>query len=171
MRPARPRVCIILEATSPVKIAGQEEIVPFELGDTETGVTIQLSATSREEAVRDLLAGLLQAAYTGTPQDGTADGQFVPVQAVGETFESLMADLVRDTLEAVRQAPGTLLPPRWLAFDEKRVTANLAMVPTLARRRGLRRPDLGPALKVESPLPALRATIRLDVAHGESHAA
>ena len=143
----------------------------IQLDTNENGVTIQLSARSREEAVLDLLSGLLQAAYAGAPPDPGTEGQFVPVQAVGDSFEALLSDLVRDTLDAVRQAPTTLVAPRWLAFDERRVTANLAMARTLAPRRGLSRPAVGPALVVESPLPTLRATIRLDASHGEAHAA
>jgi len=51
--------------------------------------------------------------------------------------EDLLAGLAEDLLRAVREEPGTLLPPRWLAFDERRVTANLPLLAPKAEARAL----------------------------------
>jgi hypothetical protein len=137
--------------------------VSYGIRETATGVTLDLSAASREELVKDLLAGLLEAAYAHSAQAETSEGQFVPVQAVGATLEEMLKGLVKDTLDAVHEAHGTLHAPRWLAFDENRVTANLAMTEPRAAARGVQVPGLRPLLRIESPLPSFRGTLELEV--------
>ena len=99
--------------------------MPHELTESPDAVLVTVIAPSREELFRAALTGVLEAAYGGPSPEGSHDGHVVPVQAAGGEDDALLADLVDDTLRAIREEAGTLRPPRWLAFDEKRVTANL----------------------------------------------
>jgi len=110
--------------------------VPHELKESPDSIEISVTAAGREELFRAALEGVLSAACPRVPE-GKGDGRVVPVQAAGADDETLLAGLVEDTLRAVREEPGTLLPPRWLAFDEHRVTANLPLAGPKAEDRGL----------------------------------
>ena len=101
--------------------------MPHELTESPDAVLVSVIAPSREELFRAALTGVLEAAYGGPAPEGSYDGRVVPVQAAGGEDDVLLADLVDDTLRAVREEAGTLRPPRWLAFDENRVTANLPL--------------------------------------------
>jgi hypothetical protein len=59
------------------------------------------------------------------PEKGEYEGQVVPVQAVGETDREILEQLVQGCLEAAHQTKGTLRSPRWLGFDEDRVTVTM----------------------------------------------
>ena len=133
--------------------------MPYTL-DAQTGSTvITLSAKSREEFVHDLIASLLEAAY-GQHTDTADAGRVVPIQAAGAGDAEILARLAAGTLRAVRETQGRLLPPRWIALDEGRVTATLPVAangepgPLLAARRALLErplPDLVARLEVGSP--------------------
>ena len=99
--------------------------MPHELKESPESIELSVSATTREGLFRDALAGVLEAAYGAPLPEGAYEGRVVPVQAAGDDERSLLAGLVDDALRAVREEPGTLHLPRWMAFDEKRVTANL----------------------------------------------
>ena len=130
--------------------------MPYTVDSTATATVISLSAKSRAELVRDLVASVLEAAYGGT-STAPAEGQIVPIQAAGEGEAELLTNLAADTLRAVRETPGTLLPPRWLAFDEKRVTATLPVAGGAAASR-----DLVPrSAAVERSLPDFKGRIEL----------
>jgi hypothetical protein len=124
------------------------------------GTLITLAATSREEFVHDLLASLLEAAYGKNPGAASASGQMVPIQATGADDRTLLAHLTEGMLRAIGETDGTLLAPRWLAFDESRVTATLPVgprsgpVPVLIPHRAT----------LASPLPDLRATLEVGTA-------
>lgn len=110
--------------------------MPHELKESPDSIELSVTAAGREELFRAALEGILAAAYPKTPE-GKGDGRVVPVQAAGIDDEALLAGLVADTLRAVREEPGTLLAPRWLAFDEHRVTANLPLLEPKAVARSL----------------------------------
>lgn len=99
--------------------------MPYELKESPEIVLLSVSAPGREELFRDALAGVLAAIYGAPLPEGTSEGRVVPLQAAGDDDDVLLAGLVDEALRAVREEPGTLLPPRWLAFDVNRVTANL----------------------------------------------
>jgi hypothetical protein len=95
-----------------------ERDVPYT--DARAGSTvITLSAKSREEFVHDLVASLLEAAYGKRPEAGAAEGRVIPIQAAGADEAEILAQLAAGTLRAVRETSGRLLPPRWIALDEK----------------------------------------------------
>lgn len=98
-----------------------------ELTESPEAVQVSVSAPGREELFRAALEGVLEASYGAAASDGAYAGRVVPVQAAGGEDETLLAGLVDDTLRAIREEAGTLRPPRWLAFDERRVTANLPL--------------------------------------------
>jgi hypothetical protein len=99
--------------------------VTYGLKKTPKGVEATLSAATREEFYKDALAATLEVAYGGTPPQGEYEGAVVPIQATGDDDLQILGDLVTDCLLAIDAAGGTLHPPRWLAFDAGRVTANL----------------------------------------------
>lgn len=115
--------------------------MPHELKEGPESIELSVTASGREELFRSALEGLL-AASCPAPPEGKGDGRVVPVQAAGADDESLLAGLVEDTLRAIREEPGTLLPPRWLAFDEHRVTANLPLTAARADSRALTLEDV-----------------------------
>jgi hypothetical protein len=90
-------------------------------------IELVVSAPDREGLFREALSGVLLAAYGAPLPEGDYEGFVVPVQAAGDDEVALLEGLVEDTLRAVREEPGTLGPPRWLAFDVERVTANLPL--------------------------------------------
>lgn len=99
--------------------------MPYELKESPETIQISVSAPSREELFQAALTGVLAATYGPPLPDEASEGQVVPIQAAGDDDEVLLAGLVGEALRAVREQQGTLLPPRWLAFDVNRVTANL----------------------------------------------
>jgi hypothetical protein len=138
--------------------------VPYNLSRSSDRLAIALAAGSREELVRDLIAAVLEASYGGTPpaaSGAAAEAVFVPIQASGNDEPELLAHLAADALRAVAETDGILLPPRWLAFDEKRVTANLPVVPGSVRPRELPFSAGRPAVTIENGLPAFRGTVSL----------
>jgi hypothetical protein len=130
--------------------------VPYTVDSTATATVISLSARSRAELVRDLVASVLEASYGGAPV-APAEGQIVPIQAAGEGEAELLTNLAADTLRAVRETPGTLLPPRWVAFDEKRVTATLPVAGGTATSRSL----TPRSASVERSLPDFKGRLEL----------
>lgn len=90
-------------------------------------IELAVSAPDREGLFRAALEGVLEAAYGAPLPAGEYEGYVVPVQAAGDDDDELLEGLVEDVLRAVREEPGTLCPPRWLAFDAGRVTANLPL--------------------------------------------
>lgn len=99
--------------------------MPYELKESPEAIQLSVSAPSREELFRDALAGVLAATYGAPRPDGTSKGRVVPLQAAGNDEDVLLAGLVDEALRAAQEEAGTLQPPRWLAFDVNRVTANL----------------------------------------------
>ncbi|MGE5344547.1 MAG: hypothetical protein ACM3JH_01220 [Acidithiobacillales bacterium] len=132
--------------------------MPYTVDVREGSTVISLSAKTREEFVRDLVTSLLEAAYGAHPE-GAAAGRVVPIQAAGADEAQILAHLAEGTLRAVRETAGKLLPPRWIALDEGRVTAVLPVVdnggppPRLTAR----------STSLERPLPELRARLELAV--------
>jgi hypothetical protein len=103
----------------------KEASVPYELKESPEDIQLLVSAPSREELFHAALTGVLAATY-GTPlPEGTSEGRVVPLQAAGDDDDVLLTGLVVEALRAVQEEPGTLHPPRWLAFDVNRATANL----------------------------------------------
>jgi len=109
--------------------------VPYELVESPESIQLSVSAPGREELFRDSLTGVLAAAYGAPLTEGTSEGRVVPLQATGDDDDALLAGLVEEALRAVQEEEGTLLPPRWLAFDVNRVTVNLPIqAPRVAAR-------------------------------------
>lgn len=111
--------------------------MPHELKSSPELIELSVTAPDRETLFREALSGVLEAAYGAPLPEGEYEGNVVPVQAAGDDDEDLLEGLVEDTLRAVRQEPGTLGPPRWLAFDVRRVTANLPLRSPKASSRTL----------------------------------
>jgi hypothetical protein len=132
--------------------------VSYGISQTPTGLTITLAATSREELYRDAVRAALEAAYGGVPPAGTSDGQTYPVQGAGLGESEILRTFFAECLEAARRAPGTLRAPRWLAFDEGRVTANLELSTPKSPPRVLE-PALHDAFRAEGAFPDFRATL------------
>ena len=111
--------------------------MPYELKESPETVQLSVSAPDREELFRDALTGVLAATY-GTPlPEGTSEGRVVPLQAAGDDEDALLEGLVEEALRAIQEEQGTLLPPRWLAFDVNRVTVNLPVQAPKAAARPL----------------------------------
>ena len=100
--------------------------MPYELKESPETIQLSVSAPNREELFRTALTTVLEATYGAPIPEGAAEGQVVPIQAAGDD-DGLLAGLVKEALRAVREEPGTLHPPRWLAFDVNRATANLPL--------------------------------------------
>lgn len=101
--------------------------MPHELKESPEMIELTVSAPDREGTFRAALEGVLEAVYGAPLPEGEYQGNVVPVQAAGDDDDGLLEGLVEDALRAVREEPGTLGPPRWLAFDLERVTANLPL--------------------------------------------
>jgi hypothetical protein len=121
---------------SRVKISGhREDRLTYGLTTTRSGAEVTVSGKSRDEVFRDAIAATLEMAYGGAPPTGQYDGDVVPIQAAGDDDLSMLKELLDDCLRAVHAASGTLHPPRWMAYDSGRVTANLPMTSPEALRR------------------------------------
>lgn len=111
--------------------------MPYELKESPETIQLSVSAPNREELFQATLTGVLAATYGMPFPEGTSEGRVVPVQAAGDDDDLLLAGLVDEALRAIREEQGTLLPPRWLAFDVNRVTANLSLHPQKSSARRL----------------------------------
>ncbi len=130
----------------------------YGISETPSGLTITLAAKTRDELYRDAVKAALEAAYGGTPPAGESDGQTYPVQGAGLDDAAMLRTTFEECFEAARRAEGTLHPPRWLAFDEGRVTANLALSTPRTPVRALT-PALHGALETAGAFPEFRATL------------
>ena len=131
--------------------------MPYELKESPETVQLSVSAPNREELFQATLTGVLAATYGMPFPEGTSEGRVVPVQAAGDDDVVLLAGLVGETLRATREEQGTLLPPRWLAFDVNRVTANL---PLHARKPTARRLEASP-IRIETGADGWTARLEL----------
>ncbi len=135
----------------------------YGISETPDGITIRLAARTREELYRDAVCAALEAAYGGTPPAGTSNGQTYPVQGAGLKDDDILRTLFAECFDAVHRAPGTLHAPRWLAFDEGRVTANLALSTPASPARSLA-PALHGAFLSAGAFPDFRATLAFTLA-------
>ncbi len=135
----------------------------YGISETPSGLTITLAAKTRDELYRDAVNAALEAVYGGTPPAGESDGQTYPVQGAGLDDAGMLRTLFRECFEAAGRADGTLHAPRWLAFDEGRVTANLALSTPKTPVRALE-PALHGALETSGAFPDFRATLSFSIA-------
>jgi hypothetical protein len=75
----------------------------------------------------------------------------------------MLRTLFSECFIAARRAEGTLHPPRWIAFDEGRVTANLALSAGKSPVRELT-PALHGELVTTGAFPDFRATLVFSLA-------
>ena len=109
----------------------------YGLTESPSAIEATISTPDRETFFRDAIQVALRVAYAGEPPLGDSEGQFVPIRAVGNDDRSIMSELVKECLDAAHNARGILHPPRWLAFDDGRVSANLPLTrPSAAVRSG-----------------------------------
>jgi hypothetical protein len=136
--------------------------VSYGISQTPSGLTITLAAKSRDELYRDAATAALEAVYGGAPLAGASDGQTYPVQGAGLGEADILRTFVTKCFEAARLAPGTLHAPRWFAFDEGRVTANLTLSMPKTPARALD-PALHGAFETAGGFPDFRATFAFSV--------
>ena len=134
----------------------------YGISEAPSGLTITLAAKTRDELYRDAVRAALAAAYGGEPPAGASDGQTFPVQGAGLKEGDILRTFVAGCLEAARRAPGTLHAPRWLAFDEGRVTANLALSTPKTPIRELD-PALFGSVETAGSFPDFRAKLAFSV--------
>ena len=134
----------------------------YGISETPSGLTITLAAKSRDELYREAVKAALEAVYGGAPPAGESDGQTYPVQGAGLDDAAMLHTLFTECFTAARRADGTLHPPRWLAFDEGRVTANLALSTPRSPVRVLT-PALHGALETEGKFPDFRAKLEFSL--------
>jgi hypothetical protein len=100
----------------------------YSLKEIPGGIELDVTASGRESLVRESLAGVLEALYGKSSAGGTGSGQAIPLQAAGITLAQSLPELVGELLEAAPKSGSPLGAPRWLAFDEGRVTAALPVL-------------------------------------------
>jgi hypothetical protein len=132
--------------------------VTYGISETPSGLTITLAAKTRDELYGTAVKAALEAVYGGAPPAGESDGQTYPVQGAGLDDAAMLRTLFEECFVAARRAEGTLHAPRWLAFDEGRVTANLALSTPKAPVRPLT-PALYGAVETSGAFPDFRATL------------
>jgi hypothetical protein len=137
--------------------------VTYGISETPSGLTITLAATTRAELYREAVKAALEAVYGAAPPAGESDGQTYPVQGAGLDDAGMLRTLFEECFVAAQRAEGTLHPPRWLAFDEGRVTANLALSTPKTPVRTLT-PALHGAVATAGAFPDFRATLAFTVA-------
>lgn len=99
--------------------------MPYALVKKGDRLEATLTGADRDTFFRDAVALGLAAVYSGIPAGEAGTGAMVPVQAAGADVAGLLAALLSDVMRAAREAPGVLHPPKWMAFDDDRVTATL----------------------------------------------
>lgn len=134
----------------------------YEISESRGTIHVSILAASREELWRETIRAALDAAYVGGATTSEYDGQVFPIQAVGTDDGEVLTQLLHECFEAVRTAEGRLQPPKWMAFDERRVTANLPIVTptTPARTLALKHPAT-----VTKSASGLEARAELEIAH------
>jgi hypothetical protein len=136
--------------------------VTYGISETPSGLTVTLAAKTRDELYRVAVKAALEAVYGGVPPAGESDGQTYPVQGAGLDDAAMLRTLFEECFTAARRADGTLHPPRWISFDEGRVTANLALSAPKAPVRALA-PALHGALETEGAFPDFRAKLEFSL--------
>jgi hypothetical protein len=103
----------------------------YSLKEIPGGIELDVTASGRESLVRESLSGVLEALYGKSAAGGTGSGQAIPIQAAGFTLGQSLPELVGELLSLAPTSASPLGPPRWLAFDEGRVTATLPVLDSL----------------------------------------
>jgi hypothetical protein len=101
--------------------------MPYSLKETPGGIELDVAASGRESLVRESLHGVLEALY-GEGIVGSSSGQTIPIQAAGVALGQSLPELVAELLDLAPKTQRPLGPPRWLAFDEGRLTATLPVL-------------------------------------------
>ena len=99
--------------------------MPYELVSNGDQMEATVGAADRDTLFRDAVAAGLEAIYAGVPAGEPVTGDLVPIQAAGSDLGKLLSTLLKNLVRAAGGASGALHPPRWLAFDNDRVTAAL----------------------------------------------
>lgn len=134
----------------------------YGISEAPSGLTITLAAKTRDELYRDAARAALEAVYGGAPPAGTSDGQTYPVQGAGLAEGDILRTFFKECFEAARRAPGTLHAPKWIAFDEGRVTANLTLSTPKTPARELD-PALHGPFESTGTFPDFRVTLSFSV--------
>lgn len=99
----------------------------YSLKETPDGIELDVTASGRDSLVRESLHGVLEALY-GERTVGSSSGQTIPIQAAGVALGQSLPELVAELLDLAPRTQSPLGPPRWLAFDEGRLTATLPVL-------------------------------------------
>jgi hypothetical protein len=99
----------------------------YGLKELAAGSELTVNASSKEELFVDAVRGTLAALYGEALREPAPAGGVFPVQAAGLGTAGQLKALLEACVGAARSCPAGLLAPRWMAFDEDRVTATLGI--------------------------------------------
>jgi len=106
--------------------------------ETTTALSFEVGGADRSGLYRAAIAAVLEALYGDSPAPPPADGSgVVPLQAAGHDEAERLGGLLAELLREAPLAPGRLLPPSWLSFDERRATATFRVGPAGAPPRAM----------------------------------
>lgn len=99
----------------------------YVLKETPEGIEVEVTSDGRDALVRESLCAALDAVYGPNVPVGSEPGQMIPIQAAGKDLARALPELLRTLFDTVARSERALRPPRWLAFDEGRITATLPL--------------------------------------------
>ncbi len=97
----------------------------FEVLETARGIEVFVQAEKRESLFGDAIAVSLDLLYGSRPGVPDPLGRVWPIQGTGKDDKEILFNLLRAVVDASAESLQQLLPPKWTAFDEGRVTATL----------------------------------------------
>lgn len=131
----------------------------YDIKKNSEGFEVTIEALDRASLFKEAVCSYLELIYKPQPSVPDKEGRFFPVQVSGTTDKELLEDLLDAVGDAAASNEDAFLKPRWLSFDEGRVTVNLP----LAKKEGP--PALsGLIAACDLSLAAGKATARLQIA-------
>jgi hypothetical protein len=107
----------------------------YSLKETPGGIELDVAASGRESLIRESLNGALEALYGREAGAPAPSEEAMPLQAAGVTLAQSLPELLGELLDVAPRSGALLGAPRWLAFDEGRVTATLPVLGAGSARR------------------------------------
>ncbi len=106
--------------------------------ETSTVLSFEVGGADRAPLYHAAIAAVLGALYgNSAPPQAPEGAGVVPLQSAGRDEAGRLGGLLEELLREAPLAPGRLLPPSWLSFDERRVTATFRVGPAGAPPRAL----------------------------------
>ena len=109
----------------------------YALKESPGRVEAEVAAESGEALLREAFRATLHAVYGSEEPAQIVAPRVVPIQGGGDDDAGVLSDLLPELLAFTGSTGGRLCSPRWMAFDDRRVTATFPVAEIAVTPRSL----------------------------------